>query len=233
MITGITDWLAALGPFGLGLLNMTNPCVLPMYPGFLAFIAGNQQIMENRRTARWLGAVTLAGVLISMLVIGLLLAILQVAVGQALSLLLPLVYAIVIVMGILLLLNVNPFARLPAIRSPRLKNPILSSFLYGMLYGPMALPCSGALVVGAFANAVSVQSALDGIGYFVLFGLGFGFPLLVLPFLADPVRKWLIKWMLDHHILLAKIAGAILIVIGVAGLINEWPLISYFILGTR
>src|SRR5579871_2587212 len=97
--------LTTLGPFGLGLLNMASPCVLPLYPGFLAFLAGNQEIMANPRIARWLGVVVLAGVLLSMIVFGLIVALLQVAAGKILALLLPLVYFIVMLMGVLLVLK--------------------------------------------------------------------------------------------------------------------------------
>src|SRR5258708_34473749 len=107
--------------------------------------------MENRRVSRWLGVITLAGVIASIFLIGLLLAALHVGKTKVLGWLLPLTYIVVIVMGVLLLLRLNPFIRLPMIRSPRFKNSILSSFVYGMLYGPMAFPCNGGLVVSAFA----------------------------------------------------------------------------------
>ncbi len=224
----MAELLAALGPFGLGLLNMANPCVLPLYPGFLAYLAGNQQVLENRRLARWLGVLTMLGVLVSMLSVGLVLAALQVAVGRALALLLPFIFGIVILMGVLLVLNVNLLSRLPMMRSPRLKNPALSSFLYGLLFGPMTLPCSGTLVVGVFGYSTTAASLIEGILYVMAFGLGFGLPLLVLPFLAQPVRKSLLRWMTTHHDTLMRVAGVILIAVGVLGIINDWPLISNY-----
>jgi cytochrome c-type biogenesis protein len=220
--------LAFLSPFGLGLLNMSNPCVLPLYPAFLAYLAGHQQLLEKRTVARWLGVITLAGLLTSMLLLGLILALLQIEAGKALALLLPITYAIVISMGILLLLHINSLARLPAVQFPRLRNPIIGSFLYGMLYAPVTLPCSSALVIGVFANAVTVTDALDGIRYFLLFGLGFGLPLLILPLLADPLRKSILQWMNTHIRLLEQIGGVVLIAIGLIGFISDWALIRYY-----
>jgi len=217
-----------LSPFGLGLLNMSNPCVLPLYPGFLAYLAGNQHVLEKRAVARWLGLITLLGVLTSMLGLGLVLAVLQIEAGRALALLLPVTFAIVIGMGVLLILNVNLLARLPVLNLPRLRNPILGSFLYGVLYAPITLPCSSTLLIGVFANAASLTDALDGIRYFLLFGLGFGLPLLVLPLLSDPVRKSMLQWMTDHARLLARLSGLVLIGIGVIGLITNWELIRYY-----
>jgi cytochrome c-type biogenesis protein len=224
----LTSLMAFLSPFGLGLLNMSNPCVLPLYPGFLAYLAGNQQVLEKRALARWLGLITLLGLLTAMLVLGFALALLQIEAGKALAVLLPITYAIVISMGVLLILNVNLLARLSVVNIPRLRNPILGSFLYGVLYAPVTLPCSSTLLIGVFANAASITDALDGIRYFLLFGLGFGLPLLVLPLLADPVRKSIIKWMTDHTRSLARLSGVVLIMIGVIGLITNWELIRYY-----
>lgn len=219
-----------LKAFTLGLGNMVSPCVLPLYPAFLAYLAGSSGTLKNPNISRWLGAITLAGVLIAMLIVGLLLALLQIAVGRVLAVLLPIIYLIVIGMGVLLLLRLNPFARLPMIRSPRLQNPMLSSFLYGMLYGPMTLPCSGPLVVGIFVyGAADPRSVLDGVLYFVAFGLGFGLPLLILPLLAEPVRKSVLRWMLDHHAALERVAGVLLIIVGLIGIVSDWDLFrSYF-----
>ncbi len=216
--------------FVLGLGNIVNPCVLPLYPAFLAYLAANQTALERTQASRWLGAIVLAGVLTMMLIIGLILAILQAGVGAALAVVLPIVYLLVIGMGVLMLLGINPFARLPVAHVPRLKNPAVSAYLYGMLYGPMTLPCCGPLVVGVFAvGAANVGSVLDGVGYFLAFGLGFGLPLVILPWLAEPVRKAALHKLLAHHLLLERLAGVLLIAIGLFGIANDWDLLrAYF-----
>jgi len=214
----------------LGLGNVVNPCVLPLYPAFLAYLAGNQAALKSKWATRWLGAIVLAGVLTTMLAIGLILALLQVAVGQALAVILPIVYLVVIGMGILLVLGINPLTRLPMMQAPRLKNPAISAFLYGMLYGPMTLPCCGPLVVGVFAvGAADIGSRLDGIGYFLAFGLGFGLPLVILPWVAEPVRKTILRRLVARHTLLERFAGVVLIVIGLFGIANDWDLLRTYL----
>ena len=223
------EWLTALGPFGLGLLNMTNPCVLPLYPGFLAYMSGQNAALKNQRLTRWLGAIVLAGVLTSMLITGLVLAALRLATGRVLAYLLPIIYLIVIGMGLLMVFHINPFARLPMISTPRLQNPLLGSFLYGMLYGPMTLPCAGPLIVGAFVyGTADVGSLVNSIVYVIAFGLGFGLPLLVLPLLAQSMRNALLRWMTSHHLILTRVAGVLLIVIGISGFLKQWDMIRYY-----
>ncbi len=223
-----------LNGFGLGLLNMVNPCVLPLFPAFVAYLAGNQSVLTNRRIARWLGLIALLGVLTAMLAIGLILAVLKIAVGPALAIVLPPIYLIVIGMGVLLIVHRNPFERISAIRAPVLQNPILSSYLYGLLYAPMVLPCCGPLVVGVFAyGAADPGTVINGALYFVAFGLGFGLPLLILPLLAESVRKPLLGWMLAHHAILERAAGVLLIAIGAFGLFTDWDLIQHYWFGAN
>ena len=135
---------------GIGLLASFSPCVLPLYPGYLAYLSGFQENgNDNRRY--FLGFFVLAGVLVMMLLLGLVIALLSVSVGRALSIIIPAANALLIILGILLLLDLNPFKAIPQIKIPAFRNPFLNAFLYGLLYGPIALPCSGPLVVGIFA----------------------------------------------------------------------------------
>ena len=69
--------------FGVGLLAMTSPCVLPLYPGFLAYLSGGQEALGKSRARFLLGFLVLAGVLTMMLALGALIALLSVSIGSA------------------------------------------------------------------------------------------------------------------------------------------------------
>jgi cytochrome c-type biogenesis protein len=153
-----------LTSLSLGLLATTSPCVLPLYPGFLAYISGGQEGMQNKAGRYFLGFFVLAGVLAMMLALGGIIALLSVSIGRALSIIIPFADAVIILFGILLLLNINPFKSLPQVQVPVLSHPFVNAFIYGLLYGPIALPCSGPLVVSIFALSLqqrrfSVNSA--------------------------------------------------------------------------
>jgi cytochrome c-type biogenesis protein len=128
------------------------------------------------------------------------------------------VYGSVIVLGILLLLGKNPFARLAAVNAPVFRSPFLTAFAYGLLLGPMTLPCAGPLIVSAFVlGAGSIASLADGLLYALAFGLGFGWPLVALPLLAVPTQRYLTRWLVGQYGLLTRAAGVILVGIGVFG----------------
>jgi cytochrome c-type biogenesis protein len=213
----------------IGLLATTSPCVLPLYPGFLAYISGGQQGLEGKRGRYWLGFFVLAGVLVTMLALGGLIALLSISVGDALSVVIPLADLIIILFGVLLLFNFNPFKQLPQIQVPVLSNPYVNAFIYGALYGPIALPCSGPLVVGIFAFSLTASEFFDKLGVFFWFGIGFGIPLLLLSFLSGAAQRWITRQFARRATLINIVSGVLLIGVGIYDLISNWDLIVTYL----
>jgi cytochrome c-type biogenesis protein len=217
-----------LTSFGLGLLATTSPCVLPLYPGFLAYISGGQNGQEAQSSRYFLGVFVLAGVLTMMLALGGLIALLSLSVGRALSVIIPIADAIIILLGISLLFNINPFKNLPQVQVPVLSHPLVNAFMYGLLYGPIALPCSGPLVVSIFALSLTVGEALSKLNIFFWFGMGFGLPLLVLSFLSGATQRWITHQFAVHGRLINILSGLLLLSVGIYDLASNWPLIRIF-----
>jgi cytochrome c-type biogenesis protein len=213
----------------LGVLATTSPCVLPLYPGFLAYISGGQQGLAGKRGRYFLGVFVLAGVLTMMLTLGGIIALLSVSVGRALSLVIPLADLTIIALGALLLLNINPFKRLPQIQVPVLSHPFINAFIYGLLYGPIALPCSGPLVVGIFALSLTAAEAFSKLNVFFWFGMGFGLPLLALSFLSGASQRWITRQFARRARLINLFSGLLLLAVGIYDLASNWALIKTFL----
>lgn len=201
---------------------LTNACMLPLYPGLIALLAGNANDEKARRATGWMGVLVLAGILTMMLFIGFVLWLLSQSFGSILQFVLPLVYGIVIVFGLMLLADRNPFAKLSTGQVPLLKNPYLSAYVYGLLFGPMTLPCTGPIITSAFLLGTSEGGSLGTeLMYFLAFGVGFGWPLLVLPLVALPVQRRAVSWLARNHTLLNRASGILLIAVGIFGIITE------------
>jgi cytochrome c-type biogenesis protein len=209
----------------IGLLSTTSPCVLPLYPGFLAYIAGGHDLLENKVGRYFLGVFVLAGVLTMMLTLGGVIALLSISVGRALSIIIPLADLVIVLLGGMLLLNVNPFKKLPQINIPLLSHPFINAFVYGLLYGPIALPCSGPLLVSIFALSLTVGEVLSKLNIFFWFGMGFGLPLLVLSFFSAAVARWITLQFARHTRLINLISGLLLIGVGIYDFGSNWPLL--------
>ena len=201
-----------LTSLSLGFLASASPCILPLYPGFLAYLSGNQA--AGSRARYFLGIFVLLGVLTMMLILGSLIALLSISIGSALSFFIPLADFLIVGLGVLLLVDINPFKRLPQIRVPGTTHPFANAFVYGLLYGPIALPCSGPLVVGIFAFSLTASEALAKLSVFLWFGLGFGIPLLVLSLLSGSLQRQITRMLAIHARKVNLVGGLLLVGIG-------------------
>lgn len=201
---------------------LTNVCLLPLYPSLIAFLAGNANNQAGRSSAGWLGLIVLAGILTMMTMVGLLLFVLQSSFGAIFPWLLPLIYGTVILLGLLMLFGYNPFNRLSTVQAPILNNRYITAYLYGLLLGPMTLPCTGPIILSAFVvGAGSVAALADGLSYFLAFGLGFGWPLVLLPLFAIPLQRRAAGWLTQNYKLLTRVSGVLLLGIGLFGVWTE------------
>ncbi len=211
----------------LGLLATTSPCVLPLYPGFLAYLSGQTEL-EQGKGKYFLGLFVLAGVLTMMLALGGLIALLAIPTGNVLAFIIPLADALILLLGVLLLLDRNPFKTLPQIQVPILRHPFLNAYTYGLLYGPIALPCSGPLVVGIFALSLTAGEALSKLWVFLWFGLGFGLPLFVLSLLSGALQRQLTGFFARHSRVVNLIGGLLLIAVAIYDLSLNWDMLRLF-----
>ena len=218
------DNLAVTSVF-LGFLTTTSPCILPLYPGFLAYL-GSQS--ETGRQKYFLGLFVLAGVLTMMLALGGLIALLAIPVGRVLVYVLPLADMLIFVLGILLLLNYNPFKTLPQIQLPVLSHPYMNAYMYGLLYGPIALPCSGPMVVSIFALSFTAGEAFRQLWTFLWFGLGLGIPLLILSVLSASLQRQLTSFLARHSRRVNLVAGILLVGVAIYDLNKNWELLRFF-----
>ena len=212
----------------LGLLATTNPCVLPLYPGFLAYISGGQEKLENSKGRYFLGFFVLAGVLTMMLALGALIASLAVSIGKVLSIVIPIADLIILTLGILMLANINPFKQLPQINVPFLKHPFANAYVYGLLYGPITLPCSGPLILGIFVYSFTAAEVISKLSVFFWFGIGFGLPLLLLSLVSGASQRWITRQFAMRARLVNTIGGLLLVGVAIFDLIANRDLILAF-----
>ena len=200
---------------------LTNVCLLPLYPGLLAFLAGAAPDERGERPvprAALLGLAVLAGVLAAMLLLGAALYAAGRGFEAVLPGLLPAVYIAVIALGAVMLAGRNPFARVAAGPMPTPSRPLASAFVYGALLAPVTLPCTGPVVISAFLlGAGSAGSLASSVLWFLAFGLGFGWPLVLLAVAAAPLQRAFTGWIVAHHSAVTRAAGALLLAAGIWG----------------
>lgn len=204
--------------FMLGLLATTSPCVFPLYPGYLAFLSGN----APGRLRFFYGFAVLAGVLTMMVALGAIIAGLALPIGSVLRIVVPIADGLILVLGGLLVFNINPFKQIPTIQIPVLKHPLANAYIYGLLYGPIALPCSAPLVVAVFALSFTASEAVARLIVFLWFGLGFGTPLLILSLIAGSAQRSITRFFARHSRWVNLAGGLLLIAIALYDLSLNW-----------
>ena len=128
-----------LPTFLLGLASAASPCLLPLYPGFIGYLAGSGASAQPRGASALLGVAVLAGLLTTMILIGLAVSVLALPLADLLQWSVPLSALVLVALGLALLAGVNPFGRLAGVQVPIVRHPVGRAYLYGLLLGPVAL----------------------------------------------------------------------------------------------
>lgn len=204
---------ALLTTFALGVGSAASPCLLPLYPGFLAYLAGNREATAGgRAAATLLGLAVVAGVLTAVMAAGLIVSALALPLSGMLTFVVPATTVILVLLGIVMLAGRNPFARIASFRIPVVRHPAGQAYVYGLLMGPVAIPCAGPFFVALLAISVGFVDTGARIGSFLVFGLGFGLPLVLLAVIGASRGQTVARAMARRHDLVLRVAGASLIV---------------------
>lgn len=211
--------VGALAAFAAGLLAFFSPCVLPILPGYLGFVAGGTTATWAQRLGRT-GGFTL-GFLVAFSIIGFLVG----AVGQTAAFFEAEAWlrrvggALIILFG-LAMVGLLRFAwmdrdvRVHSIDQRRL-GPVFGPLALGAAFGVGWSPCVGPILASILVLAGIDGDALRGGLLLVFFGLGLGVPLLAVGLAADRAVPILRRF---HRATRAVevAAGLFLILLGIA-----------------
>tara|TARA_Y100000034_G_C6767451_1_gene342189 strand:- start:98 stop:799 length:702 start_codon:yes stop_codon:yes gene_type:complete len=222
-------WLSFLAGLSAPLLAV---CVIPLYPGFLSYLASQfsnnqnlnlpQELIEKEQKKKIIlfGIVTTLGVITSMAIFGLIFVkILQESLTKAIGVISPIAFVILAIVSILLILNLDFTRFFPRVNSPRLKNPYLSSFGFGFFFGAIVLPCNPAALITLFAISTSTISAITNFFNFTLFGIGMAAPLLIFAIISSTRSQEVITFLTNNKKIINRIAGVIMLSISLYYLI--------------
>lgn len=206
---------ALLGSFVLGVASAASPCLLPLYPTFLAMLAARRED-DTRGGWAFLGLAVVLGVVTALTMVGIAVTAVSVSLSGLLAWFVPLSTIVLVILGILLILGRNPFGALASMRMPIVRHPLGQAYVYGLLYGPVALPCAGPFIVALLAISIGVEEAAGRVLTFVAFGLGMGLPLILVSLLGATRARSLTGWLAAHHVIIGRVAGVLLVVAALA-----------------
>lgn len=198
-----------------GIITFVSPCLLPMLPLYLTYIAGR----PNERTKHGtllssLGFVT--GFSITFIAMG-------AFAGTIGRFLIRYQNAVNIASGCIIILfglsylgvfRIRMFGGSERLSKFNAKSGYFSSILFGMIFSIGWTPCVGAFLGSALVMAAQSQSAGTGILMLAFYALGLGIPFIISSLLIDQL-KGTFDFIKRHYKIVNGIAGALLITIGI------------------
>lgn len=207
--------------FVAGLLSFMSPCLLPMIPIYIAYLAGDSfEVSGRREGARRLKAFSHALLFVAgFSVVFVLFGASATALGRLLiknQLLIRKVGAAFIVLLGLYMMGLFDLLPLDRQRSVGIKLPKVSwvkAFLMGMAFSAGWTPCVGPILASILIMASSSDTVSVGMLLLLVYSLGLGLPFLVVALFVDWFEGF-IKRHTTKLIYVKKIAGAMLVAVG-------------------
>jgi cytochrome c-type biogenesis protein len=203
--------------FVAGIVSFLSPCVLPLIPGYLAYLAGASVNDRNKRQDIFLNSVAfVAGFSVVFALLGVLLNTLLSRVAYDVQIWLGRAGGIVIIVfGLYLLglirlgfLNREHKLKVRALSSSRLA----TSFIFGAAFAVGWTPCVGA-VLGGILGLAATQ---PGIAFTLLlsYAIGFGIPFLLVGLFTAQAATLIARYG-KAAIWVNRLFGLLLVVLGV------------------
>ena len=198
-------------------------CVLPLYPGFLAYLANKvapDDQEQSKKTIISFGFIIMGGVLLSMFTIGLIFTgIFQSSLTGVIQIISPIAFGILGLISILLIFNFDLGRFFPQVHVPLLHNPRWSALLFGLFFGVIVLPCNPASLAVLFAVSTSISSFIANLFNFIFFGFGMSLPLLVLAIVSATASSQVIAFLTKYKKRINLVVGIIMLSISLYYLI--------------
>ncbi len=228
------------GTFVAGLLSFVSPCVLPLVPPYLAFIAG-ASIDEMsgsgweaaRRRIFGAAAAFVAGFATVFVAMGATASAFGTLVRSQIGLLAPLAGVAIIVMGLHFLgvFRIPLLYREARVQVARKPAGPIGAYVIGLAFAFGWTPCIGPVLAAILGVAASRETVGQGALLLAIYAAGLGVPFLAAAAFAQPFMS-LMKRFRAHMDVVEKVTGGLLVLTGIAFLTGGIESLSFWLLET-
>ena len=230
-----------LGAAFAGLLSFLSPCILPIVPFYLSYLAGvgmNQisaqaEIDSKTRMRAVLAACFFAaGVITIFMGLGAAATAFGQVVREYFDILRWIAAAIIIAMGLHFLGVIRIgvlYRQLRADAGDTSGKSLLGAYVIGLAFAFGWTPCVGPVLAAILFTAAGADTASTGAGLLFVYGLGMTAPFVLAALFIGPFMRWMVKFR-RHLGLIEKIMGGMLIVFGLLIATNSMNYIAQWML---
>lgn len=229
--------VSVFGAFVAGLLSFLSPCVLPLVPPYLCFLAGVSFDEYSADDQALTGSVfrTALAFVLGFTTVFVLLGATASLIGQALTRHLEtlsiIAGAVIVIMG-LHFLGVLRFSWLMATKRADIeKKPpgIIGGYIVGLAFAFGWTPCVGPVLAAILFMAGSKDTAWQGAGLLFVYSLGIGLPFLAAALFAKPFLLMMSRAK-RHMQTVERVMGGLLVVTGVLFMTGQMSNMAYWML---
>lgn len=223
-----------------GLLSFLSPCVLPLVPPYLAFLAGTSfdELAARENTSR-VARRELAAAALFVLGFSTVFVALGATASAVGGLLREWSYVLTIIAGLAIIamgLHFLDIYRIAILyRTTRLQpnQPVglWGAYVMGLAFAFGWTPCIGPVLAAILAVAASEHTVAKGAGLLAVYSLGLGIPFILAAFALDAFMGFFAK-MRSKLGTIEKIMGAFLVLTGIAFLTGWFTSFSFWLLET-
>jgi len=227
-----------------GLVSFLSPCVLPLVPPYLVFLAGTslERLAEAEPPPRVKRDTVIAALLF---VAGF--STVFVALGASASAIgallrfysgeLAIVAGIVIIVMGLHFLGLTPINLLHRQARIEVSKPVglWGAYLMGLAFALGWTPCIGPILAAILAVAASKATVAKGAGLLAVYSLGLGVPFIIAALAVEPFAAFLARFR-THLVHMERVMGGFLVLTGIAFLagfftqLNSWLIEAFPVL---
>jgi cytochrome c-type biogenesis protein len=227
------------GSFIAGIISFLSPCVLPLVPPYLAYMAGVslKEMSDNSRPAAVSTRVILTSILF---VLGF--ATVFVSLGASFSyigsyvtghyqILSMVAGAIIIIFGLHFLgvFKIGLFYREARFQVASKQLGFISAYVMGLAFGFGWTPCVGPVLTTILMVAGNEADASRGALLLLAYALGIGIPFIIAAVFAGQFMRFMAKFR-SHMGKIEKVMGAMLVMTGILFISGDMQTISYYLL---
>ncbi len=232
----VTFW----GAFIAGLVSFISPCVLPIVPPYLCYLAGVSldQLTENEEAEKGAaGRVFLAALAFVLgfstvfIALGATASVIGKTITQHLDTLSIVAGIIIIIMGLhfLGIFKISMLYREARVQVTRKPAGLLGSYLVGLAFAFGWTPCVGPVLAAILFVAGAEDSAMRGATLLFSYSMGIGLPFLGAALFAGPFMSFMGRFK-THLGTVEQAMGGMLVITGILFMTGQMSTMAYWLL---
>lgn len=199
-----------------GIITFISPCILPMVPIYISYFMGDNTSSNKKNKALINSFAFVFGFAFIFTLFGGMAGKFGNLINEYMNIFNMISGILLIIFGLnyIGILKIKFLQRTFRIKQERKNSSIVSSILFGFVFGVGWTPCVGPFLGSAMMIAANSSHTLEGISMLLVYSLGLGIPFILSALLIDTL-KGTFNFIKRNYKIINIISGTILIVIGI------------------